>query len=754
MGHVNAAIEQQCRICKATAPKEIIKEIKREQAEFFLINYNSNEKICTNCVKKYNVFKTVPFEEVKANFGFAIHETVEDVSSCQPGHLCSYCFEKQRWRSDVESIPKKEDRIKAEKTFFKDKIKDGCPTVALTPLKINKKLVENIYRVEYRLKKRDWTYCKPCDVILSYAGSNNTSVNKHLKSKNHLECTEKDYGQGPIHDAPIQSMVSKEITNEQMLECRQILVEEFGAKLSIYYLTSPNFENAIRRLFAVFGLHLPPDRSLTGSRRTMQRMIKNKADQIKKGVTDDLAVAQVQNSHLVISTDDGSLSHGNRENYRTFNVTWVDPTGQVNSRYLTSWDDLNKKADDLKESLDRVKKEFEIATNNYSLCTDGASTNKKLAELDDNRQLNLCGPHGLNNSADCGVKEMSNRNDEFKELNRLIKDFSSKGSRKKYNQRFAMKENWIKLKSISNTRWDSLCIVLEAIIVNYDILKDNNVDHLLLKNYPKEFLQEYHSLLVPLREANQSMQLTTRTSGHLVAAHYHNCLVHFLEYSSIATKPPVMKSFAQQLAQELIDRIDNTYAITRKQHRVNLDRLLQCAFYPGSCFLSIFERKMTDPGHQELIDNRINIYKQQIQKWAKDKANQSSMSESLVMNISQTPLEFEIQSYIQLVRRLEETTESTPLPQVLIDFKQNVASNKDANAMFWASEYVQQHLPHLRAEIIKLLPIPASTSLCEGTFSVANQIRTAKRSLITATNLDNFLTCHYARLLCPQNYTS
>ena len=368
MGHVNAAIEQQCRICKATAPKERIKAIKKEHSQYFLINYNSNERICTRCVQKYNVFKTVPFEEVKENFGFAQHERVEDVSFCQPGNLCSYCFEKQRWKSDVESIPKKEDRVKAEKTFFVNKIKDGCPTVALEPLKINKKLVENIYRVEYRLKKRDWAFCKPCDVILSYAGSNNTSVNKHLKSKNHVECTVRSDGPGPIHDAPTRSIVSQEITNEQLLEFRQIIAEEFGAKFSLYYLTSPTFEQSMLRFCAVMGYHMPAGRSLTGSRRTLQRMIKEKADQIKKRVIDELAVAQVQDSHLVISTDDGSLSNGNRENYRTFNVTWVDPDGQLNSRYLTSWDDLNKKAEDLKESLDRVKQEFEMAKyKNYSL---------------------------------------------------------------------------------------------------------------------------------------------------------------------------------------------------------------------------------------------------------------------------------------------------------------------------------------------------------------------------------------------------
>ena len=55
MGHITAAIEQQCRICKASAPKENIKNIKREHSNYFLINYVSNEKICSNCIQKYEV---------------------------------------------------------------------------------------------------------------------------------------------------------------------------------------------------------------------------------------------------------------------------------------------------------------------------------------------------------------------------------------------------------------------------------------------------------------------------------------------------------------------------------------------------------------------------------------------------------------------------------------------------------------------------------------------------------------------------
>ena len=144
MGHVTAAIEQQCRICKATAPKEIIKDIKKQHSCYFLINYVSNEKICTTCIQKYEVFKNVPFEEVKGNFGYAIHEPVEDVTRCQVQYPCSYCYEKLKWRSEVESITKKEDRTKAEKTFFKEKINGYCPTVALVPLTINKEVVENV----------------------------------------------------------------------------------------------------------------------------------------------------------------------------------------------------------------------------------------------------------------------------------------------------------------------------------------------------------------------------------------------------------------------------------------------------------------------------------------------------------------------------------------------------------------------------------------------------------------------------------
>ena len=753
MGHVTAAIEQQCRICKASAPKEIIKNIKREHSSYFLINYCSNEKICTGCIQKYEVFKSAPFQQTKLSFGYAYDQVVEDVSMCQPGYPCSYCFDKQTWRSQVECIPEKRDRSKAERKYFTSKITENCPSVALTPLKIKNKLVENVYRVEYRQRKRDWAYCQPCAQLINYGDGSNKSVSKHIQSKNHLEKTESSDTHAPVLNAPTIEFISKEISNEQIIECRQIIAEEFSAKLSVYYLSSAHFEQAMRRIFAVFGLHMPVNRKLCGSRRTLSRMNKDKAIQIQEKVKAELAAAALHNCHIVISTDDGSLNHGNRENFRTFNATWVNQNGELCSRYLTSWEDLKKKAEDLKKSLDEVKQQFEMAKyNNYSLNTDGAKSNLKLAELDGNRQLNLCGPHGVNNVADCGIRNHCKADEEFKIFNNHIKDFSSKASRRKYNQQFSSNEKWIKLKSLAETRWDSMCIVLEAIITNYDILQENGIDHPLIKNYPKQYLEEYFNLIVPMRNANVQMQLTSRTSGHLVALNYHKLLVHFLDYSSGDAKPPFLKLLAKTMANEMIDRMDDTHA--KKPQRVTLDRILQAAFYPGSCFLEVFKTKTKDPENQRIIDERVQKYQNQIQEWAKQKASDSSMSASFVMDVSQTPIEFEIQCYIQLVRRLADKDSSSTLPQVLVDFENNRSMNRDANAIFWTSSYAQQHLPYLSSEIMKLLPIPASTSLSEGTFTVANQIRNPKRSTITPENLNYYLTCHYSRTLCPHNYKS
>ena len=86
------------------------------------------------------------------------------------------------------------------------------------------------------------------------------------------------------------------------------------------------------------------------------------------------------------------------------------------------------------------------------------------------------------------------------------------------------------------------------------------------------------------------------------------------------------------------------------------------------------------------------------------------------------------------------------LPTVVSQFKKDSMEKKDANLLFWNSNYATEFLPKLRAIVQPLMAISASTATVEGTFSFANHMRTSTRSRLQTTTLDKYLTCRYARL--------
>ena len=761
MWHKNNAIEECCRICHKTSPKSKIKPIKKEHSDYFLIPYHNRERICTDCLQKYDVFKNSPFNEIKINFGYTQHQNVPDVSFCSDQNPCCICNDKENWK-EIQKLDKK-DRKFREKEFFHQKIRDNCSTVTMTPVTIKDIPQIGFYRVEYRGKKRDFIHCRPCDKLLDYTNSNTKSLTAHATSKEHLDQSTSNILSSPskrkrTSDSGSSESEKKYITNEQILEIREIVGECYLPKLGAYYCASQEFFEPLLRILAVVNHHMPENRSLVGTRPTLLKFADEKAKKIKEEVINEIAEETAQGTHFVILTDDGSLNHGAKENLRTWSTQYINAAGELNRRYLTSTDEENKSAESLKNSLDNVREEFGI--NNYSLCTDGASSNLKLAKLDGkdghNRQLNLCGPHGNNNSAVGAIKETEKEDENFRQLNMHMHDFLSKASRKKFNQKFMSHDGWTKIKGLADTRWDSVAISLKSILKNYDILKEAKIHHPLFDNYSKSILEEYLAMISPMKNANENMQILTKTSGHLVATHFHKLWVTYMRFSVDNSKPPMLRTFAKHLADQFNQRIEiptpeQAGSRGRKTNRVNLDRVLQSAFYIGNGYLSVFKTKMSIQEHQQSVDDRVEQYESMIKKWADEKSEETFVAESqnLFVNIglSETPLEFEIKQYINLAHRYVNSKEDSQLPQVLKDFKRDAENKLDANANFWFSEYAKEHLPNLRAQIIKLLPIPASTSMVEGTFSFANQIRTPKRSTLSIKHLNSYLTLRYCRIL-------
>lgn len=764
MWHKNSAIEECCRICHKTSPKSAIKPIKREQSEYFLIPYHNRERICTTCVQKFDVFKNSPFNEIKINFGYNQHQNVPDISYCSEQTPCCICIDKENWK-EIQKLEKKDRKLK-EKEFFHQKIRDKCTTVTMTPVTIKDVPQIGFYRVEYRGKKRDFIHCRTCDKLLDYTNSNTKSLTAHATSKEHLDQSTSSFLSSPCKrkrssESDNNESERKFITNEQMLEIREIVGEFYLPKHGAYYCASPEFSDPLLRILAVFNLHMPENRSLLGSRPTLLKFADEKAKKIKEKVIEEIALETAKGTHFVILTDDGSLNNGAKENVRTWSTQYIDSEGKLNRRYLTSTDEENKSADSIKSSLDDVKKEFDIQ--NYSLCTDGASSNLKLAKLDGengkSRQLNLCAPHGNNTCAVGAIQATEKEDDNFRQLNIHMHDFLSKASRKKFNQKFMSHDGWVKIKGLADTRWDSVAISLKSILKNYDLLKEAKIQHPFIDNYSKLVLEEYLAIISPMKTANENMQIATKTSGHLVATYFHKLWVTYMEFSIDQSKPPMLRTFAKHLADQFNQRIEmptSEQAVSgQKRNRVNLDRVLQSAFYIGNGYLSAFKTKMSLQEHQQSVDARVEQYESTINKWAIEQSERTFVADSqnLFANVgmTETPLEFEIKQYIILAHRYVNSKDDSQLPQVLKDFKNDAANKQDANAKFWYSEYAKEYLPNLRAHIIKLLPIPASTSMVEGTFSIANQIRTPKRSTLSIKHLNSYLTLRYCRLLNPNH---
>ena len=758
MFHINNGIEECCRICHATAPRGHIKPIRSDHSQFFEIQYDIREKICSSCIHKFNIYKGSTFEVVKINFGYHQEVSVPDVSFCSANNPCLYCKDYEDW-TKILNMANEKERRKAEKIFFMQKIEMNSPTIALTQLQHKERDQPGFFRIEYRSKKQDFIYCKPCHKLLAYTKSNSKSLFAHISSQQHQTGS---ISMPSPRDENVQESELKEISKEQLQQIRHIIGENYVPKHSSYYLETREFNDPMERIIQVLGFKMPANQSLTGSRYTLHRLANQKAEKIKEAVKEEIKQAQEDGAVFVILTDDGSLNNGTRENMRTWSCQWTNKQGVLCRRYLTSTDEEDKTAESIKESLDQVRHEFGIG-NNYSLCTDGASSNVKLARLDGEngqpRQLNLCSPHGVNNAADCASKTTENQEKNFKTLNREIRNFLSTASRKKYNQLFMHSEGWVKIKGLADTRWDSLCLSMESIVKNYDILKDANINHALIKNYSKEFLQEYLDLIKPMKSANKDLQNLLKTSGHLVATNFHNLWVNYMNYSVDTSKPPMLKLYARNLADEMNQRIEiprnepeSTRSARKKRNRVNRDRVLQSAFYIENGFLTAFKASAKNYEHQQLINARVDSYEKMIKDWAKEKSSESEVSGTANFNGSQTVLEFEIMQFINLSTRYVNEKNRMNLPHCLRDFESDLNTNLDANARFWHSEYAKEHLPNLQKEILKLLAIPASTSMVEGTFSFANQIRTPKRSRLNTKNLDAYLTLSYCRLLNPHLY--
>ena len=733
-----------CRVCAVTAPKETIRVMQKFQADWLGLPH-IGYRICCECSRKIVLYRENRFEDVYAHFGLPNGLISTQCSDLDP---CWFCTKKIAYDEAVDETEQKKNTA-ALKKLFQDLINEHCPTIHLEPYyhktKDDKKVkrVPNIYRINYLLEKQRFLWDKVCNSIFTYSKSSWSGMKRHLDSQAHrtaaLQHAENEDNQIVMEEIPEIAPKFKP-NGEQWSNFHDKMVGGLLAtgKVAPYLFDQPDFRMAFVEGIEALGVDTDI-KNVLPSRRKAMRKVDESAEQQRLQTKQDIADAIQADPSIQFSFlhDDGTLKNGMKENLRTFSVVWIDKNGMIQRRYLKSISAVSKATDSLKNSIIEVATEFGI-DGRYIFLADGAMVNQSVA-----RQLNvnltICGPHTIHNSFRNSVENMASEEQAFQNFFGDIKQIQAKAARKHLNHKNVADPNWRKLKGYVETRWCSMIDCLDALLHNWELLVNEAIP--VIQNHSRQLVEEFHSMLLPLKSSIISMEATKMTSGHLVAMELQCLLVYYINFSVDKSKPLMLQQLANKFVIQLEQYMDGVPS-KRITKRICKIRLLQTAFYLPSGYLSSFDVTVDDIDKQESINTRYQRLQTELNEILLSyQTNETAQRRN---SFGDTELGIEIKQFSMLATKYHENNDQ--LPAVVNQFKKDSLEKKDANLLFWNSDYATEYLPKLRAIIRPLLAISASTATVEGTFSFANHMRTSTRSRLETTTLDKFLTCRYARL--------
>ena len=752
--HQTNILSKCCRICGSTAPKHKILQMKKCHVDWFGLE-TTQYKICENCSTQMHLYRDKRFEEVQEKFGLTrgLMSTI-----CTKEDACWFCFNALEWKetkkraiipgqSDSQNPKKPKLDNNILKKFFQKRMDQKCTTIAIEPFFVTDKKtkernrLQKIYRIVFHGKMRSFLWDDVCKSVFTFNGSSSTGIKKHMKSSVHQRLLA-ETAEDPTDEIVLQE--SPEPTNshnpsqEQWKEFKMIMVQGlFGTgKFAPAALNKPLLRKTISKALSAIGVVNDVNEVLPAT-TTAVRMIQTAAydERMKTKREIQQAIAENPNIKFTLLHDDGTLRNGNNENLRTFAAIWIDKEGFVNRRYLKSTAATEKDANAIKKSILEILHEFQI-NEKYVFLTDAASVNISVASQL-NAEIVICGPHTLHNTFRNALKEMAAEDETFRRFFGEIKTTLSKASRRHLNHRMLSEPGWKKMQSYVETRWCSLVDCLNGIVHNWDFLQGQAIT--LVEENSRQLVEEFHEMVLPFKFAIKEMESTKRTSGHLVAIELNRLLVFYVNYANDKTKPALLQKMASQFVIQLEYYMDGVH---QRRKRICSIRLVQSAFYLPSGYLECFNVEVDDKIKQTSIKTRFERLHTELKDFFEHHSSANTSNQSRRSSFGETELQVEIKHFSVLASKYHDS--DGQMPDIIKQFKSDEQNKLDANLNFWMSDYSKQIFPCLRDIILPLLPISASTSLVEGTFSFANHIRTSTRSKLNTDTLDNYLTCLYA----------
>ena len=651
----------------------------------------------------------------------------------------------------------------------------------------------SIQKLYWNDKYTDHVICNidNCNTVIAYKKSASRGIYKHIESHSSTRPSRKrpKISERPFDELSIKQKISLVIALKMIGQ----------NKISAFKATSSGMISTYQAILSAAGVNIE-ENDVIESRRQIMRTVNSFAEKIRSTVKDEINGQSVTFIH-----DDSRSSTGNNEAIRAITACFVKNNMLVR-RFLHLEYVEDKDGKSVAESIKKIADEYGVT--DYQIAADGASVNLAAANL-----LRLvqhtCWSHTTHLIAENALKSMRQNFPAFDLFYKSLEKLINKCARRHINAKLSKEEGFIKIPTLSTTRWLSRRDCLNAIIRNWTILQNHKSIIGLSDTEWKHFdnlklFEELFELIDTATMCLLKFEVQQQTSSHTVIPTISKWIYKLLQFTMNGDK----SNLGRLLAKEFVDQIDH-YCFGKVgstvKPRLHKTHIVQSLLNPESHLLNKIKSKISSTtdaigGEKEIleanesIDLRFSRIFDRAWPHLKETYRRLYITENNSQNsdndsddsdfdmASLGPLSQEQRDKLQKYFQKKEDqkvyyalkNEYNKFKSFISEFKNwndNLTgegdfsslirqyitmkiNRKDTHILFWTMKDVKLTFPILQKIVMDTIHVPASNCAVESLFSHVTDVKNFKRSLLSDKNLNDILTLFYSDLYMENSVTN
>ena len=718
-------------------------------------------------------------------------------SLCTLQRQCDLCTFDKKYEEACEK--------KDLKSFFQNIVSSDKSILNPSSVKLKEKTPEKgnvipencVEKLYWKDQFTNYALCNMdgCNTVISFPKSATRGIYRHIDSHSNRNGQNRGKKRGKISERPFDELSIKQ--RMSLVIALKLIGQN---KLSAFKCTSDAMVSTYQAVLLAAGVDIETE-DLVESRRQIIKTVNCFAEKIRNIIKEEINGQSVTFVH-----DDTRSKCGLNEAIRAVTACFVKDNVLVR-RFVHLEYVEDKDSHSVAESIRKIAEEYGVA--DYQIAADGASTNLAAANILKLIQ-HTCWSHTVHNIVEAAFQKTKEKYTGFREFYKVFEKMINKAARRHLNAKLANEEGFIKIPTLSCTRWLSRRDCFNSIIRNWQILENNksniglnDCEWKLFDNF--KLFQDIHHIIEVATSCLLRFEVQQQTSSHTVIPTVTKWIYKMLAF----TMDENHSQLGRLLAKELIDQID-LYCFGRVgsqvKPRIHSTHVVQAALHPETHLLHKIKSKISTNhnaiGGAEQIKSAndsidLRFYRIYDRVWIHLKESYkriylSQQSSPDLENSNSSNSDFDISSLGELSQEQqnklqnhfkkkedeklyfslktefkkfklfvkeyktweENKTGEAQFSALIRQYNLMKVNRKDTHILFWTLKDVKLTFPILHRIIMDTIHVPASNAAVESLFSHVTDVKNFKRSCLSDKNLNDILTLYYSDLYMDESITN